>query len=1155
MKCEACGADNTPAARFCLNCGAGLLVRCSHCAADLPAGARFCPACGQPVASAGSGESSQTAGLPAGERKQVTVLFADFSGYTAFAASLDAEEVRDYMTSLWVHLDAVIIAHGGMIEKHIGDAIMAVFGARQAREDDPAQAVRAALAMQVTLGEMQGGGAPPPLQMRIGIHTGLVVVGPLGATGEFAATGDSVNLANRLEQGAPVGSVLISHDTYRQVYGLFDVQGLPPLAVKGKSEPLQAYLVLRAKPRAVALQLRGVEGVETEMIGRELELKRLQSALLSVIEERELRVLSIVGEAGIGKSRLLLEFQKWVDLLPQSVRLFCGRATAEMTGLPFSLIRDVFSSRFEILESDPPAVAREKLQSGLAGLLGAGADASARSGEELLLQTHFIGQLLGLDFSASPYLRDILNDTEQIRHRAFHYLGRFFAAVSQGQSPAAEIAQVKATLVVVEDAHWSDDGSLDLIDHLARTCQDAPLMIVCLTRSTLFERRPAWGEGLPAHTRLNLDPLSRNEGRALVETILRKAPEIPQPLRELIVGGAEGNPFYIEEIIKMLIDQKVIVPGAEQWRIEADQFLATRVPATLTGVLQARVDGLTPPERAVLQRASVVGRVFWDSAVERLSSTAAMQPAAGSAAECTLTKQEILKALAGLRRKELIFRRESSAFCGAVEYTFKHELLRNVAYESLLKKWRRAYHAQVAAWLIDHSGERIGEFTGLVAAHFEQAARAGEAAEWYGRAGQQARAGYAPATAINYFRKALELLPADRAVDNQFREKRMEWHEGAGEAFGAQARFVEALEAYTEMRDLAEVLGDLGAQARAWNGLAFLQERRGDNRASVEAAERAEKLARKAGESGRHEQIRALHLKGWAFYRLGDAPAVLALGEQTLKLCADCGDRRGMATSFKLHGVAHLQLGHYEEADRFFQQGLALCQEFGDRRNAAAMWSNLGESARLRGDYQAAAELYQKALAISRQIGHRESEVIYLNNLGGARLGLRQFEQAEADLRQVIVLSGAPKSCNLSETYSFLAAACLGQEKLAEALEAARHALALAQESENHLDLGGAWRALGRAAAQMMSRGAAASDSRAPADATVADPRVCFSESLRVFKEINAEGEQARTLRAWAEFELQQGQTDEGRKRAKAARDIFLRLGTASEVERTDALL
>ena len=305
MDCKACGADNASTAHFCLSCGAGLTERCLHCEAELPAGAHFCPACGKPISLTRSPPNRLIATFPADGRKQVTVLFADFSGFTTFAEKLDPEEVRDHMITLWSRLDAVIKARGGTVEKHIGDALMALFGATQAREDDPQQAVRAGLEMQSALSEGQQGGNWLPLRMRVGIHTGLVVVGRLGDTGEFAATGDTVNLANRLEQNAPPGGVLISHDTYRQVYGSFDVRSLPPLAIKNRPETVQTYLVLRARSQSLARTLRGIEGVGTETIGRESELKRLQSAFMSVIEERELHVFTVVGEAGIGKTRLL----------------------------------------------------------------------------------------------------------------------------------------------------------------------------------------------------------------------------------------------------------------------------------------------------------------------------------------------------------------------------------------------------------------------------------------------------------------------------------------------------------------------------------------------------------------------------------------------------------------------------------------------------------------------------------------------------------------------------------------------------------------------------------------------------------------------------------------------------------------------------------
>jgi predicted ATPase/class 3 adenylate cyclase len=1070
-------------------------------------------------------------------------MFTDFAGFTSFASKQDIEDVHDHMSSLWQRLDAIITSYGGAIEKHIGDAIMAVFGAHQARESDPEQAVRAALAIQACLTQPDPDARPTPLQMRIGIHSGQVVIGPAGGAGEITITGDTVNLASRLEQSAPVGGILISEETYRLVYGLFDVQAQPPLSVRGKTDPVQTYFVVRARPRAVAVLVRGVEGVETQMIGREAELSRMQSDLRSVMRQRELRAITIVGEAGLGKSCLVREFQKWIDLLPQTVRLFAGRATAETAGLPYSLMRDVITARFEILESDSPAVARAKLEAGVASLIGASASAAAWSEEDCLLHAHFIGQLLGLDFSASPYLRDILRDPEQIRHRALQCLGRFFSTVSQGPPPTLEQpAEIGCTLLLVEDLHWSDDASLDLIAHLSRTCQGSAIMILGMARPSLFERRPNWGEGLQSHTRLHLAPLSRREGHSLVESILRKAPEVPQALRELVVGGAEGNPFFLEEIIKMLIDQKVIVPGPNRWRIEPDKLALARVPTTLTAVLQARLDGLTAIERTVLQRAAVVGREFWDSAVECLGSGPE-----NTAAEGRLTNAELSKALHGLRAKELIFRRESSVFAGTVEYLFKHELMRNVAYESLLKKLRRGHHAQLAAWLIEHGGERIGEFAGLVAAHFEQAGSLAQAAEWFGRAGQQARAGYAPAAASEHFHKALALLPGEAAADPAVMPLRLTWLEGLGETLGVQARYAEAMTAYSTAGELAETLADLTAQARVANGQAFIYERISDNRSSIAAADRAESLARAAGEAGRSERIKALYLKGWALYRRGEAPAVLALAAQTLQLCQETGDRQGMAVSFKLYGVAHLQLGQHLEADRFFREGLVLCEELGDRRNSAAMWSNLGECARLRGDDSAAAELYEKALAIARQIGHRESENIYFTNLAGARLGLGEFAAVEADLRELISHSGSENTCSLAETYIFLAEACLGGGKLAPAFEAVQRGLALAKESENDLFVGCAWRTLGRVAA---AGGRVPSENQGSAK-PLADPEACFHESLRVFEQMNAEGEQARTLRDWAQLDAEKGDNAASGKKIAAASDIFRRLGMDAEVEKT----
>jgi class 3 adenylate cyclase/predicted ATPase/ribosomal protein L40E len=1143
MYCPGCGAENPGETTVCRECGVVLTAVCGRCAAPLPAGARFCPGCGRAVESERPLEvETHISVAPSGERRLVTVLFADFAGFTSFAEKRDPEDVQDYLTGVWDRLDRIIAEHGGITEKHIGDALMAVFGSYRGREDDPIQGVRAGLALQQCVQGLPPPGRSSPLQLRIGVHTGWVVLSPPGSKGERFVTGDTVNLASRLENSAPIGGVLISHDTYRQVYGLFDVQSLPPVALRGRTEPVRTYLVLRARPRSLARTLRGIEGVATRLIGREQEFEQLCSACRKSLEQRQLSVLTVIGEAGLGKSRLLQELQKWLEILPQQVRFFYGRAMPEWTGLPFALIRDLFAGRFEIQETDSAAVARDKFERGFADLLVEAGQGRERA-DSALASAPLIGQLLGFDFAGRAPVRQALTDPDQMRQRAFGGLAQFFRVVAQGgRSPGG------AVLLALEDVHWADESSLDLLEYLAQNCVGTPLMILLLARPMLLEMRPNRSPALAAGSQLRLAPLSARDSDLLVQSILGNVTEIPSALRDLVLSGAAGNPFYIEEIIKMLIDSEVIVPGPGQWRFAPQRLTEGSIPATLTGVLQARLDRLEPIQRAVLQRASVVGQVFWDGALSWLERRGELSGQIESTDKEQVRDKDpklaahLQEALEGLRGKELIIRRESSAFAGNIEYTFKHELLRNVTYANLLKKARRGYHAAAAAWLIESSGERIAEFTAPVAAHFELAERWVEAADWYGRAGQQARAGYAPATASAHFRKALDLLPVEAAGAESMHSKRIEWYEGLSDSLAAQARFAEALENYRAMRALAELARDAAAQARAWNGLAFLHERCGDNRASAQAARQAEALARAAGPGSRSELIRALQLQGWALYRLGDAPAVLALGEQTLQLCQQLGERRSEAVSLKLHGVAHLQLAHFDEAEDYFRQGLALCEELGDRRNAAAMWSNLGETARLRGDYAAALELYQRALSVAREIGHRESEMIYLSNVSGARLGLGQFQQAEADLRQAIALVPATQSCTLSETYSFLSGACLGQDKLAEALEAASKALDLAHQTENHLDLGGAWRVLGQALAAGARRRARPGEESLADQPAPYSPAECFEASLRVFRQIKAEAEQARTLQVWAEFERQSGHARESRNRARAARAILARL-------------
>ena len=1070
---------------------------------------------------------------PERQRKMVTVLFADLKNYTGLSEQLDPEELGEIMNGLWRRLDPIVQQHGGLVVQHTGDGLMALFGAPIAQEDDAERAIRAALALQQ---ELAAGPAAQRLRMRVGLNTGPVLLGDAGGTAkEPTAYGDTVNVASRLEQAAPVGGILISHDTYRHVRGVFDTQALEPVALKGKAEPLQVYVVLNAKPLAFPVSTRGVEGIETRTIGRDTELKALQEEFIEVTQNRHLRSITLVGEAGVGKSRLLYELSDWLDLRPELFWFFRGRCKQGQLRRPCALIRDLFFSRFQIQDSDSTDAARQKLEQGVVNFLE-GAPTAVEA-------AHFLGHLIGLDFSDSPHLQGIRGDARQIHQRAFHHAVQLFSALAQRQP----------VVICLEDIHWADDASLDLVQHLARACAALPVLLVCLARNTLFERRPAWGRGEPFERRLDLLPLSKPDSRLLVAEILRRVKDLPPALAELIVGAAEGNPFYIEEMIKMFIDDGVILKTDDCWKVEPAQLASVRVPPTLVGVLQARLDSLPRPERELLERASVIGRIFWEDAVGHLFEQAAA-PCGGAGI------WNIQDLLASLRAKEMIFRRERSSFAGTHEYIFKHALLHRTTYDRVLRPGRRVHHGQVAAWIAGRSGSRVEEFSAQIAEHYELAGSKLRAAEWYGRAGKQALTAYAPAEAIGHFRKAIEFLAdAEDAASNPATPGwRMQWCESLGEALGAQAQFTEAQEAYTTLRKEAERAGDAVAQARACNGLAFLHERRGEHHESLRYAGLAQTLASGAdgGTLAQQALARSLYLQGWAYFRLAEAPSVLALGERLLALCNELNSRWEKANSLKLLGVAHLLLDRYADADRYFQEGLGLARELGDRYTVAAMCNNLGESARMFGDYQRAVGFYEQAIAMSREIGNSESEMIYLNNLSGALLWLGDEERriAEGHLRRLVAAAGTAVWFSLAETHRFLSEACLLDGNLPDALAAARDCLKLAHASGIHLDIGFGWRAIaevaGHAQYSLAPPGAARNECDTGLRTKLQTPDACFAESLRAFVQANAKVEQARTLRSWARYEVSLGNRARAAELWREARALFTETGAEPELLR-----
>jgi tetratricopeptide (TPR) repeat protein len=690
------------------------------------------------------------------------------------------------------------------------------------------------------------------------------------------------------------------------------------------------------------------------MVGRETELKHLQDALLTAIEEGEGQAVTISGEAGVGKSRLLYEFENWIELLPttQAVFFFQGRGRQEAQGLPYSLLRDVFAFRFQILDADTGEQARRKIEIGFGEVFG--------EHEEGVMKAHVLGQLLGFDFSASRHLEGVLNDAEQLHNRGLMYLKEYYKTLSQ-ESP---------TVILLEDIHWADDSSLDVTSQLEEHTPELPLLIVCAARPILFERRPYWGEGQAYHRNLELDPLSKRESRQLVVEILKLAKDIPSELRELVVSGAEGNPFYIEELVKKLVEDGVVIPGEETWRIDSSRLEKVNVPSTLVGILQSRLDGLPISERTVLQQASVVGRLFWDRIVTYI------QAEGGNGDD----PQLIPATLTSLRNRELVYRHEQSAFVGAVEYLFKHDVLREVTYESVLKRLRKTYHGLVADWLIANSGDRIGEYSGLIADHLLLAGKDNLACRYFRQAGDSSLASYANPEAEDHYRQALNQSPDDSI--------RAALLTGLGEALYRQGKFEQtqpvwrqAIDLYQEFQD-SDKLGDLYAR------LSLLIWIAGDTLKSWKLCQ--EGLQRLEGEAESPGHARLLAEAGReAFF--GNIP------DQGFDLCRRAVEMAERVGDLKTHADARITLASHNKDRREGIEELKEVSNYSEKekllRAAARAHVNIGafSDMYLVDDIEAALQHNLRAAELAEQIGDFGIFKIALQNVYVNHLALGEL--------------------------------------------------------------------------------------------------------------------------------------------------------------------
>lgn len=899
-------------------------------------------------------------------RKLVTVLFADVSGFTAFSENMDAEDVANLVNHLWIRADRIIFEYGGHIDKHIGDAVMAIWGADTGREDDAERAIRAALKMQEIFKENVG---QLPIRLKVGINSGQVLLSAIGTQGEFTAMGDTVNTASRLVASANPGEILISHDTYQLVRGVFDIQIQSPITVKGKREPLQTYVVQRVRPRAFRIGRRGIEGVTTRMVGRGAEFQIIQNALEQSVIDRRVTVVIVKGEAGLGKSRLIYEFEAWLDSHPTEFYLFKGRADEETMSLPYSLLRDVFSERFSIRDSDSQAEARGKLVAGIASMVG------PRSEE----QAAFIGEMLGFDFSESDHVRGIRNDARQIRDRSFNNIAQFFAKLSL-DSPI---------VLLLDDIHWADNGSLELIEYLAKLETNLPIFVLCTTRPRLDESHPNWGNNFPLCEVIFIKSLDLSASRELVTEILQNVSDLPQELVETVAKNAEGNPFYLEELIKVLIEDGVIVKGEDIWQIVPQRLIQLRVPATLTGVLQARLDRLPSTENEVLERAAVIGRTFWDAAVEAMHGSESARAVTG--------ENDVRSALSALKTKELVFPRQPSTFASAQEFIFKHAILREVTYERVLKAKRKLYHRTAADWLIQQSGERVDEYLGLIAQHYELAGDTVSAVEFLERAAEQSMRLSAYREALSASERALAILATSEDTNPAMRARLLltigTAHLWLTDHTTATARFEECIA-------LAHAIRDQGLESKALARLGRIGLEQGKFDQSERHLQESLAIAQELNDIDVIAYTLA-HLGYISHYQSRYADAQ-KYGTESYEFAKKSGDAIAQAFSLNMLAMISVNNNQFEQARACHLQAIEISKNAGDRYGLARAYSNLSELIRIQRKYAEAKPYTVEGIKLGRELGNRYMIPIMLVNLVYSQVGLGEIREAYASVREAL---------------------------------------------------------------------------------------------------------------------------------------------------------
>jgi class 3 adenylate cyclase/tetratricopeptide (TPR) repeat protein len=955
MICPSCGTENKAGAKFCNGCGASLALPCSSCGATNDPGARFCNECGSPLAAGASpvltrGDAVALSSIaPAAERRLVSVLFADLVGFTTLSEGRDAEEVRELLSRYFDTSRRLIELYGGTVEKFIGDAVMAVWGTPTATEDDAERAVRAALDLVAAVSALGDEVGAPDLRARAGVLTGEAAV-TLGGEGQGMVAGDLVNSASRVQSAADPGTVLVGESTRRTTEQIVVYEDAGLHELKGKEGLTPLWRALRVVSGARG-SLKS-SGLEAPFVGRDRELRQIKDIFHSCAEGKKAHLVSVTGIGGIGKSRLAWEFYKYFDGLPQLTYWHRGRCLSYGEGVTYWALADMVRMRCRIGEEDEPAVALQKLHAAL--------EEHVADLEERAFVEPRVAQLLGLAEHEARDKQDLFAAWRLLFER---------------------LADVYPTVLAFEDMQWADASLLDFVEYLLEWSRNSPLYVITLARPELADRRPTWGAGHRNFTSIYLEPLPESAMEELLDGLV---PGLPDAVRGQILARAEGVPLYAVETVRMLLDRGLIAQQGSVYR-PVGEIGELEVPETLHALIAARLDGLSPEERRLLQDGAVLGKIFTRDGLAALSG---------------LPSGELEPLLVSLVRKEVLGLQADARSPEHGQYGFLQDLVRHVAYETLSKHERRARHLAAAEHLRAAFPDE-DEIAEVIAAHYldayeasPQAVDSGEVREKARaalvRAGERAESLAAAGEAQRYLGQAASLTddPLERAA----------LLDRAGWLAYHAADLEESANRLGESVTLYEAEGDRHAAARVSSRLAYVERWQGRFDQAVDRMERAYEVL--TGDEPDQDLALLVQRLGSLYVFRGDLDRAVERLELASKIGESLGSAEVLAPTFLARSHVAVAQGRPQEALAFVRQALSIALEH-DHESLGTIYFNLSDREFHRDRYEDALSYLQDALTVSRRRGSRLGEWATLAETTYPLYMLGRWDEALAAAAQI----------------------------------------------------------------------------------------------------------------------------------------------------------